>query len=126
MRARRGSRDTWGAARKQDAYQAPGTSPAAVELHRDLNTRKQTDLPWLSQVSTGAPQEALRTVDQAFAHCSRGRRGPLQRAGQLRGKVGSPRPTTKQRGRGSFRLSGRLVVEAHAMQLPRLRRLGRL
>jgi putative transposase len=58
----------WGLARKQEAYRATGTSPAAIELHRDLNALKQTTVPWLYEVSKRAPQEALRNLDNAFAH----------------------------------------------------------
>src|SRR5262249_47312091 len=58
MRVRCGSPDTWGLARTQAAYRATGTSPSAIDLHRDLNVLKKTDLPWLSQVSMCAPQEA--------------------------------------------------------------------
>jgi putative transposase len=36
----------WGLARKQDAYRATGTSPSAIDLHRELNARKQTELSW--------------------------------------------------------------------------------
>src|SRR5215469_311554 len=34
----------WGLARKQEAYTATGTSPSAIELHRELNVLKQTEL----------------------------------------------------------------------------------
>ena len=35
----------WGLKRKQDTYTATGTSPSAVDLHRELNALKKTDLP---------------------------------------------------------------------------------
>ncbi len=38
---------TWGLTRKQEAYKATGTSPTAIELHRELNALKQRDLPWM-------------------------------------------------------------------------------
>src|SRR5262249_21594790 len=56
---------TWGLAHKHEVYRAIGKSPSAIDLHRELNTRKHTDLSWLYQVSTCAPQEALRHLDQA-------------------------------------------------------------
>ena len=37
----------WGLARKQEAYRATGTSPSAMELHRELNALKPTHLPWI-------------------------------------------------------------------------------
>ena len=111
----------WGLARKQEAYRATGTSPSAMELHRDLNALKPTHLPWLYQVSKCAPQEALRNLDSAFAHFFR--RCQLKQQGKLKGKVGYPQRKTRKRGLGSFRLTGRIVVCADAIQLPRLGRL---
>src|SRR5262245_63670240 len=58
----------WGLQRKQEAYRATGNSPSAMELHRELNARKQTEVPWMYDVSKCAPQEALRNLDAAFAH----------------------------------------------------------
>ena len=58
----------WGLQRKQDEYRKTGKSPSAIALHRELNALKQTDVPWMYQVSTCAPQEALRNLDRAFAH----------------------------------------------------------
>src|SRR5215468_1722876 len=98
----------WGLRRKRQAYRSTGTSPSAIELHRELNALKRAELPWLSQVSTWvstcAPQEALRHLDQAFDHLFR--RCRLKRAGQLWGKVGLK---TKQRGLGGLRLTGTIV-----------------
>src|SRR5215472_2463201 len=57
-----------GLARKQEAYTATGKSPSAIELHRELNALKKTELPWMYEVSKCAPQEALRNLANAFAH----------------------------------------------------------
>src|SRR6516162_7320333 len=111
----------WGLARKQEAYRATGTSPSAMDLHRDLNVLKQHEVSWLYSVSKCAPQEALRNLDSAFAHYYR--RCQLKQQGNLRGKVGYPQAKTKKRGLGSFRLTGSIVVCADAIQLPRLGRL---
>jgi putative transposase len=111
----------WGLARKQEAYRAIGKSPSAVDLHRELNTLKQTDVPWLYEVSKCAPQEALRNLDTAFAHFFR--RTQLKKQGKLRGKLGYPQRKTRKRGLGGFRLTGSIVVFPHAIQLPRLGRL---
>jgi putative transposase len=107
----------WGLRRKQEAYLATGTSPSAIALHRELNALKQTELSWMYAVSKCAPQEALRNLDTAFAHCFR--RCALKREG----KVGYPQPKTKKQGLGSFRLTGSIMVFADAIQLPRLGRL---
>jgi putative transposase len=111
----------WGLARKQEAYQATGKSPSAVDLHRALNLLKKTDLPWMYQVSKCAPQEALRHLDNAFAHFFR--RCQSKKAGHRRGKVGYPRFKSKKKGLGSFRLTGSIVIFPTAIQLPRLGRL---
>src|SRR5215467_11625016 len=111
----------WGLTRKQEAYRATGTSPSAVDLHRELNALKQTAVPWMYEVSKCAPQEALRNLDAAFAHFFR--RVKWQREGNLRGKVGYPQPKTRKRGLGSFRLTGSIVVFSDAIQLPRLGRV---
>src|SRR6516225_10098185 len=98
----------WGLARKQDAYKATGKSPSAMELHRELNALKQTDVPWMYAVSKCAPQEALRNLDAAFAQFFR--RCQLKQAGKLRGTLGYPKRKTRKRGLGSFRLTGSIVV----------------
>jgi putative transposase len=112
---------TWGLRLKQERYQATGKSPYAMELHRELNALKKTDLPWLYEVSKCAPQEALRNLDSAFAHFFR--RCRLKQEGKLKGKAGYPRFKTKKKGLGSFRLTGSMVVYRDAIQLPRLGRL---
>ena len=58
----------WGLTRKQDDYRKTGTTPSAMELHRELNELKPTSVPWMYAVSKCAPQEALRNLDNAFAH----------------------------------------------------------
>jgi len=111
----------WGLARKQEAYRATGKSPSAIDLHRELNALKQSDVPWMYEVSKCAPQEALRNLDNAFAHFFR--RARLKQQGKLRGKIGYPKRKTKKRGLGGFRLTGAIVVFPDAVQLPRLGRL---
>jgi putative transposase len=111
----------WGLARKQEAYRATGTSPSAIELHRELNALKNTDVCWIYDVSTYAPREAPRTLDSAFAHFFR--RCALKRDGKLTGTLSYPQPKTKNQGVGSFRLTGSIAVFPDAIQLPRLGRL---
>lgn len=111
----------WGMQRKQESYRATGKSPSAIDLHRELNTLKQTEVHWMYEVSKCAPQEALRNLDNAFAHFFR--RVKRTTEGQYRGKLGYPRRKTRKRGLGSFRLTGSIVVLPDAIQLPRLGRL---
>jgi putative transposase len=111
----------WGLSRRQEAYHATGKSPSAIDLHRELNARKQTELPWMYAVSKCAPQEALRNLDNAFAHFFR--RCQLKQQGKWKGKVGYPQRKTRKHGLGSFRLTGRIAVYPDAIQVPRLGRL---
>jgi putative transposase len=111
----------WGLRVKQDRYRATGKSPTAIELHRQLNALKKTDVAWLYQVSKCAPQEALRNLDTAFAHFFR--RCALKQQGKWKGKLGYPQFKTKKHGLGSFRLTGSIVVGADTIVLPRLGRL---
>lgn len=111
----------WGLARKQEAYKATGKRLSAIDLHRELNALKKTELPWMYAVSKCAPQEALRNLDNAFAHFFR--RYKLKQEGKLKGKLGYPQRKTKKKGLGSFRLTGSIIVFSDAIQLPRLGRL---
>ena len=111
----------WGLVRKQDEYRTTGTTPSAIDLHRELNVLKQTDVPWMYEVSKCAPQEALRNLDTAFAHFFR--RVKLKQQGKLHGNLGYPQRKTRKHGLGSFRLTGSIVVFPGAIQLPRLGRL---
>ncbi|MGO8946539.1 MAG: RNA-guided endonuclease InsQ/TnpB family protein, partial [Ktedonobacterales bacterium] len=77
--------------------------------------------PWMYQVSKCAPQEALWNLDAAFSNFFR--RCALKKQGKWTGKLGYPRFKTKKKGLGSFRLTGRIVVSAEAIVLPRLGRL---
>jgi putative transposase len=105
----------WGLRRKIAQYQQTGKSPNAIALHRELNRLKPTDFPWMYEVSKCAPQEALRNLDQAFAN--------FYRRLKNGGPPGFPKFKSRKRGSGSFRLTGRIRVFPHAIQLPRLGRL---
>ncbi len=111
----------WGLQRKQDEYRKTGKSPSAIDLHRELNAPKQTDVPWMYAVSKCAPQEALRNLDRAFDGIFA--RVKLKKAGKLKGKLGYPKRKSRKKGQGSFRLPSPLVVFPDASQLPRLGRL---
>jgi putative transposase len=111
----------WGLRVKQERYRATKKSPTAIDLHRELNALKQTDVPWMYQVSKCAPQEALRNLDVGFTHFFR--RCALTMQGKWKGTVGYPRFKTKKHGLGSFRRTGRIVVSETAIELPRLGRL---
>jgi putative transposase len=85
----------WGLQRKQDRYTSTGKSPAAIELHRELNALKKTQIPWMYSVSKCAPQEALWNLDAAFQQFFR--RCVLKKQGTWTGKLGYPRFKTKKK-----------------------------
>ncbi len=111
----------WGLAHKQAAYKAGEKVPSAIDLHRELNALKQTEFPWMYEVSKCAPQEALRDLDTAYKHFFR--KAKLKKQGQFRGKLGFPRFKKKSKAIGSFRLTGSIKVFSDAVQLPRIGRL---
>ena len=57
----------WGLSRKIAAHKASEKVPSAIDLHRELNTLKPTEYPWMYAVSKCAMQEALRNLDKAYA-----------------------------------------------------------
>lgn len=110
----------WGLARKIDAYQKGEKVPTAIDLHRELNVLKEGELAWMYEVSKCAPQEALRNLDQAYAHFFR--RVKEKKAGK-KIQPGFPKFKSKKNGVGRFRLTGAIHIFENAIQLPRLGRL---
>jgi len=108
----------WGLARKQAVYQESKRWIGAMELHRELNELKQTEIPWMYEVSKAAPQEALRDLDQAYRNFFH--RVRLNKEGKWKGKLGFPKYKSKRCGLGSFRLTGAIHVYEKAIELPRL------
>jgi putative transposase len=111
----------WGLARKMAAYKDGKKTPSAIDLHRELNTLKQTDYPWMYEVSKCAPQEALRNLDKAYANFFH--KAKLKSQGKYKGKLGFPKFKKKSKAIGSFRLTGAIKVFAESVQLPRFGRL---
>jgi putative transposase len=110
----------WGLERKKAIWQSNHKTLTAIDLYREMMALKKTELPWMYEVSKCAPQEALRDLDQAFAHFFR--RVREKRAGK-RIKVGFPHFRSKKRGPSSFRLCGTIHIFDKSIQLPRLGRL---
>src|SRR5579885_2659985 len=79
----------WGLAKKIEAYKAGQKAPSAIDLHRELNRLKQTELQWMYEVSKCAPQEALRDVDNAYKRFFQ--RVELKKQGKYKGKLGFPK-----------------------------------
>jgi putative transposase len=111
----------WGLARSKEVYRLTDKRPTAIELHRELNALKQTDYPWMYEVSKCAPQEALRDLDTAYRNFFR--RAKLKKQGKWKGKLGFPKCKKRSKAIGSFRLTGSIKVFSDAVQLPRLGRL---
>ncbi len=103
--------------RKIEDYKATGKSPGAMALHRELNALKQSEIPWMYDVSKAAPQEALRDLDKAYTHFFR-------RCKQGDRRKGFPRFKSRKHGVGTFRLTGTVRVSSSGrhVQLPRLGR----
>jgi putative transposase len=104
-------------ARKKEAFATGQKTPTAIDLHRELNRLKKTELSWMYEVPKRAPQEALRHRDNAFMHFFR--RVKEKRAGK-NVKVGFPRFKSKRNGMGSFHPTGVIHVFEETIQLPRL------
>jgi len=107
----------WGLERKIAAYQSGEKTPSAIDLHRELNRLKKSELSWMYAVSKCAPQEALRDLDRAFQHFFR--RVKEKKAGKSV-NVGFPRFKSRKKGVGSFRLTGAIRIFEGHIQLPRL------
>ena len=108
----------WGLARKIAAYKDGKKAPTAIDLHKELNALKQTEYPWMYEVSKCSPQEALRNLDRAYANFFR--KATLKKQGTYKGKLGFPRFKKRSKAIGSFRLTGSIKVFSDAVQLPRI------
>ncbi len=56
----------WALAKKKESFDKKEKIPNAIELHRELNRLKQSDVPWMYNSSKTSPQNALRDCDKAF------------------------------------------------------------
>ncbi len=103
----------WGLARKKAAMAARKAAtdpmsvkiPTAMDLHKALNTLKQTECPWMYESSKCAPQEALRDLDTAFSNF-------------FARRARYPQFKKKSKGVGSFTLTGAIHVGPAWIQLP--------
>ncbi|HWS82980.1 MAG TPA: helix-turn-helix domain-containing protein [Ktedonobacteraceae bacterium] len=86
----------WGLRRYQEEYAAGNRTPSAISLHKELNALKQTEIPWMYDVSKCCGQEALRDLEKAFKHFFR--KCHLKKMGQWKGKLGYPRFKSKKKG----------------------------
>lgn len=103
----------WGLRQKIEDYQLGAKAPTAFDLQRRLNAFKQTEFPWMYEVSKCVPEQALQNLDRAFETFFRYYKNGTRRKG-------FPRFKSRKRGIGSFGLTGRIHVEDKHIRLPRL------
>ena len=103
----------WGLGRRMEEYKETGKSSNAIAQHKQLNTLKESEYPWMYEVSKCAPQEALRDLDKAFANFFR-------RVKSKEGKAGYPKFKSKHDVKQSFRLTGSINVTESRIHLPRI------
>lgn len=107
----------WALNIKKAAFDKKERIPNAIELHRELNKLKKTDIPWMYESSKTSPQNALRDCDRAFQNfftrCKK----------KVKGKKGFPKFKSKKNDKQSFRLDGAISVESGYIKLPRIGKL---
>ncbi len=107
----------WALAKKKEAFDKKEKIPNAIELHRELNKLKQSDVPWMYNSSKTSPQNALRDCDKAFKNffdrCKK----------KVKGKKGFPKFKSKKNEKQSFRLDGAISIESGYVKLPRIGKL---
>lgn len=107
----------WTLAKKKEAFDKKDKIPNAIELHRELNKLKKTDIPWMYNSSKTSPQNSLRDCDKAFQNfftrCKK----------KVKGKKGFPKFKSKKNDKQSFRLDGAISVESEHIKLPRIGKL---
>ena len=105
--------------KKKDAFDKKERIPNNIELHREINKLKGTDvLPWGYEVSKAAFQEGLRDCDKAFSNfftrCKK----------KVKGKKGFPKFKSKRNDKQSFKLTGTIkLLDGGYIQLPRVGKL---
>ncbi|MFX0052345.1 MAG: RNA-guided endonuclease InsQ/TnpB family protein [Candidatus Hermodarchaeota archaeon] len=116
----------WGLAARKQLYQNHKEMACytdAMKQHKELNRLKQTDFPWMYEVSKCIPQEALRDLDRAYQNFFVNLQ--QRKSKKTTRKIGLPRFKKKGRCKDSFRLTGviRFFPEIKQVQLPRLGKL---
>lgn len=87
--------------------------PNAIQLHKAWNEWKKDNLPWWSEYSKAAPQEAFCDLQQAFSRFFNGLKGKGP-------KVGYPKFKNKRVSKKSFRLTGSIHIEENQIKIPRI------
>lgn len=107
----------WGLKKKQEAYEQKIKTPTSIDLHRELNVLKKTDISWAYECSKWTMQNALRDLDNAFnrffSNCKKG----------IKGKKGYPKFKSKNNDKQSFRLDTPINIYGNHIQLPKIGRV---
>ncbi len=99
----------WGLARIKNRE----IPPDAMKLHLAWNIWKKDNIPWWTEYSKAAAQEAFRDLQQTFSRFFNGLKGKGP-------KVGYPKFKTKRVSKKSFRLTGSIHIEEGQIQIPRI------
>jgi putative transposase len=102
----------WGLGRRIEEYQKTGKSSSAIDQHKQLNSLKATEFPWMYDVSKCAPQEALRDLDKAYQGFFR-----RVKAGE---KPGFPKFKNKHKSEPKFKINSKCAVSANKIHLPHI------
>ena len=104
----------WALARRIELYkthEGKERVTTAITQHKELNSLKRLEYPWMYEVSKCAPQEALRDLDRAYANFYRG----------CKNHENIGKPKFKKKGiNDSFRLTGAVTLGEKLIQLPRI------
>lgn len=107
----------WGLSKKKEAFEKKEKIPTAIDLHKELNKLKKTEIPWMYNSSKAAPQESLRNLDKSFQNFFR----EIKKGNK---KQGFPKFKSKRNEVQSFRLTGSIkILDSGYIQLPRLGKL---
>lgn len=90
-----------------DKIQKKESKPNAMQLHKEINIEKKDKFAYMYEVSKCAMQESLRDLQTAFKNF-------------FDKRTGFPKYKTRNKGIGSFRLTGNIRVEDKRIKLPRL------
>jgi putative transposase len=104
----------WALEKKKSAFDKKEKIPNYIELSKQLNVLKKSDLGWMYGSSKSSPLNALRDCDKAFQNfftrCKK----------KVKGKKGFPKFKSKKNEKQSFRLDGAISVSLNYIKLPRI------
>ena len=107
----------WALAKKKESFDKKEKIPNSIELHRELNKLKQSEIPWMYKSSKSSPQNSLRDCDKAFQNfftrCKK----------KVNGKKGFPKFKSKKNEKQTFRLDGAISIGYDCIKLPRIGKL---